>query len=461
MKTSQKATYVPVSQETIDFVDKSAAPHVGHDLTYNETFDWYGYSPYFEIITPNSGGGRRVWKDFEHYKIVQGSKGPTTVPIRTKRWGLPHTHEGRTNSIIAGYRTYNGVGNLTTVFGDAGRLNSGLPAMYVARADGGFVPPPADIVELQEMSMKTMLPSVHEDLSVLNAVYELKDFKRLPSTIRRLKGLKSLFKGRFTVLSTLAELTKRGADLYLTHEFGIAPLISDVQNLKTALLRVEGRINDLITRGGKVNSAHYTHKFIENVDVKDEPTEGGWIQPYQAFSTTDLWRTVRNVRYSPSVFHAQIDYNANYNQFQVQYAGLLSLLDRVGINFDPSIIWNAVPYTFLVDWVVDVNRFLQQFEVQNMKPRVNVLRYLWSIKRSRSISCRREVVLSNNDTTLVGHQVHMPEVVESSYRRNATMPNMSLISTSGLTSKEVSLGAALLSTRSRTRRKRVSKNLFF
>lgn len=39
-------------------------------------------------------------------------------------------------------------------------------------------------------------------------------------------------------------------------------------------------------------------------------------------------------------------------------------LELLGVRADPSIIWNALPFSFLVDWVVDVSSFLKKFTVE-------------------------------------------------------------------------------------------------
>jgi hypothetical protein len=40
-------------------------------------------------------------------------------------------------------------------------------------------------------------------------------------------------------------------------------------------------------------------------------------------------------------------------------------LDLLGVRLDPSIVWNAIPFTFVVDWVVDVGSFLGSFARDN------------------------------------------------------------------------------------------------
>lgn len=162
-----------------------------------------------------------------------------------------------------------------------------------------------------------------------------------------------------------------------------------------------------------------------------------------------------------SHFHAQIEYNFNYTQFQREHAHVLALLDALGVNFNPAIVWNALPWSFVVDWVVGVSRWLDNLKVGNMEPKINILQYLWSVRRSRTVQVEGKVAFnkyfSGYDpyTYYPTAYVSFPVTYETAYRRSAGLPGPSWFETSGLSSKEFSLGAALVvSHRRHPKRKR-------
>jgi hypothetical protein len=45
-------------------------------------------------------------------------------------------------------------------------------------------------------------------------------------------------------------------------------------------------------------------------------------------------------------------------------------LDTLGVRLDPGIVWDAIPFSFVVDWVVDVSAFLHSFARNNYPIRV-------------------------------------------------------------------------------------------
>jgi hypothetical protein len=168
-------------------------------------------------------------------------------------------------------------------------------------------------------------------------------------------------------------------------------------------------------------------------------------------STTICKRITVN---SPSVFHAEIQYNYNYNGFQVAHAQLLGLLDAMGAQLNPQIIWNAIPWSFVVDWVLGVSRWLGQFKGYNMEPVINIQRFLTSVKRTRSVYItlenERMVDLVSGGYWYQGYpglRNTLPGVHESAYRRDVNLPTVSSILASGLTLTEISLGAALVTSR--------------
>lgn len=145
------------------------------------------------------------------------------------------------------------------------------------------------------------------------------------------------------------------------------------------------------------------------------------------------------------MFHAEVEYEFSYSDFQTEYAQLLALLDSLGVNFNPAIIWNAIPFSFVIDWVVGVSSWLNRLKVGNMDPAINISRYLWSIRRKRRIDCQ----LGTYDSYGFESRSPLPTLTETAYRRTCKMPARGLFTTSGLNSQELRLGGALLILRKR------------
>lgn len=255
------------------------------------------------------------------------------------------------------------------------------------------------------------------------------------------------------------------ADTKLQWNFNIRPLISDIMGIYNALSAHEKRLNDLIARVGKPQLRHFAYRwdeFKDNKTVYESETHymyrvgdgipSGFVQHTQA--TID-----RFVSHSPSVFHCQIEYNYNFTQYQLEHARILSLLDAFGVNLNPAIIWNAIPWSFVVDWLVGVGRYLDQWKISNMKPTINIRRSLWSVKRERTVHTAVRLTHSAPYSAYNNMGKQQPVVTETAYLRRVDLPTEASLITSGLTPGEFSLGAALVVSQRRRPKGKLGVNL--
>jgi len=423
------------------------------------------YPESFEIITPNSEGSNAEWKSFEHYKRVLGDP-PAAVGSRLGigSYDSNHRYANVWSDPMMGQNDYATSGGGPMLYGKPGIWDKtpDLELLYVPESGGSFVPLPLNLTELKELSLKTMLPIIKADLSVVNSIYELKDFKSLARNVTdvrrltsRLRSIKAWKRGK---VETLRQLFRGNASGYLQAQFNILPLLSDISSIYAALSRSERRLNDFITREGRPQNKHFVYKWYELPESTFDDVKTGTCRfRYQKYPTmssftyTFISKIRRWTFAKPTTFHAQIQYNFNYTEYQREHARMLAWLDTIGVNLNPQIIWNAIPWSFVVDWVIGVNRWLGQFAITNMEPKINIRRYLWSVKREREIIVEHQLhdsyVLPNAYTSWVPY----PIVYETAYRRQVGLPTVSSILSSGLTLKEISLGAALVISRKRKR----------
>jgi hypothetical protein len=354
-------------------------------------------------------------------------------------------------------------------FGEAGRFDLNLP-IFGDESDGvEFVPRPEGLDDINQLALKRLLPIIKSELSLINSIIELKDFRSFArntkltlASIRRILG--GLFGHRpLKPKETLADIAREIGGNFLAWKFAIQPLISDIRGIQASLSRFESRINDFVTRAGRVQKKHYTFSWVEFPDIIGETySPVSWRfdteeNHQNQFVPLTSYTLRRNVRYAPTTFHAEIQYNYNYTSYQEQHAAILSLLDRFGVNFNPEIVWNAIPWSFVVDWFARINVFFSRFEVSLMEPQINILRYLWSVNRSRVIQVSRQaepVFAVGADIPVNKPEYLFPAVRQSSYRRMVELPRPSWFSTSGLNSKEFTLAAALVVSRHRPRHQR-------
>lgn len=436
------------------------------------------YTMMFEQITPSDNDGPRSrWKYFEHYvRTLAPWKGDRMqMWIQDLGWTTPILAELNHPLALSDAYLYD--------FGPGDNPTKGLSPFYTEKSDGdsGFVPDPENLDSLKAMSLRTMYPKVKADLSLINSIIELKDFKSLPRQIGRIRAIASnmkslLAKGRFGGLTryTLAQLADQAAESYLQWSFNLSPLIDDITAIYAVLSRVERRINDLVSQSGRIRTFHYKYVWNEYpLDPSEETVDDiypslmadRWFYQFSVNTNVGhycydslhpLMKVTRVVNTYATEFHAQLQCTYLYSQYQREHARVLALLDGLGVNFDPSIVWNALPWTFVIDWLISVANYLSSYKVGWMEPTVNILQYSWSVRRRRKTHLRVQFRTRNGPDGVYPewYTVRTPDVEEIAYKRSPGMPDRHSIELSGLSLKELSLAAALIKVRSRKRYKR-------
>jgi hypothetical protein len=390
------------------------------------------------------------WTGFEHYvKSVSLDFSPFPVPSAT--WSVWDDDQaghvfGHTDPSYAWKES---------VFGDVDDPTLDLPPLYLVSGTG-FIPAPNSWPSLIAASLMNMLPQIRPKVSSLNSLYELKDFKTLPATLRNArKAVKSLqllikrFGGKNDL--TLRRLLHASADVNLQTQFNILPLIRDISDTFSAVSSVRKQVNKLLSQETKLNRRHYVKDLGSLYPYKDDSVgnivfadhlSGGAVRSPNIRATFEHRRTVQ----TKSSFHATIEYSYYLTQFDREHALLLGLLDYFGVNLNPQIIWNAVKWSFVVDWVFSVGKWLSQFKVSNLEPVTVIHDYCASIRTEREINC-----YNTGSTSLASMGTrHVSTVRETSYRRDEGIPDLyAPLESSGISLSEFILSTSLLLTRLR------------
>lgn len=407
------------------------------------------------------------WNSFNHYKMVNdcpvASNATWTAGNKSYlstaycKYAFPIKYLDWDNTHASG------------TFGSAANPTTGLPALYVVANDqlSGYVP--ANLDDYVDRSLSAMLPSIRPQLSIVNSIIELKDWRTALRSVSKFKAakaalskalsyrLRSYSTNKWSLKKLLGSLT----DSFLQTEFNILPTYSDVYNLYTTLKNAERKAQKLLRSEGERRTRHFYCDLVELQPsyqvIGDGITAGNQIRtsPYTdvnlvpRFDTIGGVSTTREVTYPVRSFHAQIQCSFYFTQFQREHAKLLALLDGAGINYNPAIIWNAIPWSFAIDWVIGVGRWLDQFKMTNLEPVTVIHRYLWTTKVERSVRLYR--MIKPSATSKLGPITYiLVQRDETSYKRKAGIPSLTKsLTTSGISSKEFALATALYLSRLR------------
>jgi hypothetical protein len=240
------------------------------------------------------------------------------------------------------------------------------------------------------------------------------------------------------------------ADVFLQWKFNISPLLKDIEavrhSLSEARLAIDKRLKDAGVRRRRDFNAtldDYYRNSDESVgDLSDRNDlhTNTYLKPNK-FPFEGLTQSRRVCQYSTKRFHAQVEYSNLWDSWQRENAYLLATLDKLGVMTDPSIVWNAIPWSFVIDWVIDVNQWLDQFAMPNMMPTTVVHRWCWSQHVVRTIIgyCGHGGMDAPGTPTLTATVFTEDAYIRSNSKLNVT----SALTGTGISAMEFTLGAAL------------------
>jgi len=248
----------------------------------------------------------------------------------------------------------------------------------------------------------------------------------------------------------------------LQYKFNIAPLYSDIKGICDSFHAYKRQAQNLVSRSERALTSHVVIDIPSEYPIDEQYSPGLTIEDsFDPNGTSQQSVGAVSVRRfdtsQPVKFHVEVRYSYYWTDFQRRHAVLLSLLDDLGVNFNPAIIWNAIPWSFVVDWLVGIGPWLSKFRVNNMQPVIVIHDALWSVKRTRRTYCVANVGYypgSSGEpiqTGVIGAPISLVE--ETAYRRAPFTISGHSVQLSGLSPTEISLGTALLLSR-RKRSKR-------
>lgn len=233
-------------------------------------------------------------------------------------------------------------------------------------------PPNWLINDLIGRSIKQLVPSASDighNVSFANFLIELRDFKHLAHNMIHVRPWLVRFRKELNVKSigdVLKLATKLPAEGRLLVEFAIRPFVSDLSKLRQGLMTVQQYID-------KWNAdADYGVVRSRHLDISDDLRAQNYID----------WLSISGSQ--PSIIDnstgAPVYLYTSYNGYRdvkgfVHFAykpkrlppesGIKSILrrcDAVGLGKKGSIIWNALPFSFIADYINSSANCLARFD---------------------------------------------------------------------------------------------------
>lgn len=205
------------------------------------------------------------------------------------------------------------------------------------------------IMDLCAEAYDTMRPQLGGDLSVVNFILELDDLKRLVPVFQRRRSM-----------------LNNAASQNLNYRYGWKPFVSDMQEMWQALYNYKEKLHNLLSSQGQVQN-RYFRKVVasDKFEYITHPSPPGYSSCVGSYETT---------------FTATMQYKYNVANAKDRYLEVKALMDMLGFDRPLEVAWDAIPFSFAVDWFFSVGNFLQRKRSPWVKVSVDVLDFSYSIK---------------------------------------------------------------------------------
>jgi len=370
--------------------------------------------------------------------------------VRNKNGSIVQTITGLDHSRISemsdelGPRTYNDVthsvttnisgGVAFTVFkgGQIDRVHEPwFGASTMAPVPSPLAQPAGGMKQFLIRGIQSISPRLSSEVSLPNFLFELKDLPRLFASVST--GLAALRGGR-TASGRRTDLGDVASDIHLGSSFGINPLIGDLQRLATTLVDFKSDLETFKRRAGRPQISYYTE--TTRTEDYSATLPGNQVWSEECFSAGNECKVTLWLKYT-------------YQPIGPLDGHLRLLLRYLGIRGSavPHIIWNALPYSFVVDWVFKVGKTLEALDRGAVPIRMVIHAGGVSLKGERKGSSRLQgkgvYTIPSSPTRMASRKDFQRVRIERDFLETLVGLN-ALPQTDGLSVKEVSLAAALL-----------------
>jgi len=193
---------------------------------------------------------------------------------------------------------------------------------------------------LGQAHMNTTFDRLRPDLTTVSVPNFLADLDDLGSLVKLWQKRNSL--------------AKNLAGLHLNYKFGWKPTIGDIKDAISGVVAVKSKLEAFEASLGKIIQSHTTIEKSSNTVSANYRVPGGPLQSYRATVTREC---IGYIAYKPQPLPVM-------NSF---HKAILSFLDTLGFELNPRIIWDALPFTFVIDWFLGVGNLLGRFKVDTLE----------------------------------------------------------------------------------------------
>jgi hypothetical protein len=203
------------------------------------------------------------------------------------------------------------------------------------------------VVDWSEYSYDALLAMrpKFSDLSLANDVLELRQIvdlaKPFGTRARRLDGERP----------TWRDYVAGNSNSYLWKRFGVDPLLNSVVEVTKLMRKMASTISDIRKRANRLQTRHYARPI--DLNSTNLPSDGDvYTEQVGNFRETRLFRECRWVH--KPIYHATLKFKYDVSRLTDAELGVRAWMEASGLDNPIGVLWNAIPYSFVVDWFVNI-----------------------------------------------------------------------------------------------------------
>lgn len=211
------------------------------------------------------------------------------------------------------------------------------------------------------------IPNFLLDIKELTRLYELWKEKstKFPRYIKNVRN------------ATKKDVVNSIPDKFIAYKFGWKPTVADLTDLITGVIGLRKKIAEFQDKLGGL--------FQRNTSVSHGLlTSAAGTTTYPSGNHSCTWTANCQRKVEASVTYAAMPIAAIHSLDLV----LRGLLDSMGFELNPRIIWDAIPFSFVVDWFFDVGSFLGRFKIDTLNLPIVLVDSFVSYKEINNIQWR-------------------------------------------------------------------------
>lgn len=315
---------------------------------------------------------------------------------------------------------------LTNYFGISGRLGPG----YYIRGNPWILNASEINTCLLEAIRFFESGCAAKETLLANFGWELPDVRSLWPTFKDF--LNQFRKGKLKKLDAVQDAkrsVKTFSSSYLAYQFGVAPLIGDLIKIWDRLKSLDDHISWLKKNSGQ------TVRVVYRSSLRQQTLDASLPYRPTLLAVGNGSAYCREIPEQRSGFKAWAYITYDVSQLTELQLKTRTLLRSFGLNNPAAILWEAIPYSFVVDWISNVGDLVSLLEVPIKLPCVfqDCGYGVWSE------STIEDWYVTN------GHKACIRRTKTRGYGRRPGLPvNISSLSLDTPTAKQLVLGLALM-----------------